>query len=515
MSVVYLAEHDWLQRKVALKVLAPQLAEDERFRERFVRESRLAASLDHPNVIPIFEAGASGADLFIAMRYVEGTDLRTLLARGRRARTRAGDRDRPAGRRGARRRARTGARAPGRQAGQRPARAAARFGGGGARLPLGLRADQALGERLGHHRDRAVRRDPRLRGARAVQGRYAGRAHRRLLARVRAVRVPHRPAAVHVRERRRPDVRAPAGAAALGHRGSTRAAARRSTASSRRAMAKAPDDRQASAGAFVDEAARALGVGGSADADGSASPHRDSVGWSRPSRSRPRSSPGSSCRPSCEDDAPRAAAGARANRRRPASPSPDPGTRVPDRRSRLSDRRSNVSSTSIPEDVKRRCLPARPRRTGPGRARGARVSRCRASRCCTSCSRRGTRWTHAFQVNANNQAGPARRVRHRHTRGGHVLDRRRAGRPGPVLHGRACENVSRRGPAAGPVPYRMDGRQQLDLRACGPERSRRPQSVRLVALGVRPDRVRRATRRRPRRTRRPRSDLARFATGPT
>jgi serine/threonine protein kinase/WD40 repeat protein len=82
MSVVYLAEHDWLQRKVALKILSPQLAEDERFRERFVRESRLAASLDHPNVIPIYEAGASGGDLFIAMRYVEGTDLRTLLHDG-------------------------------------------------------------------------------------------------------------------------------------------------------------------------------------------------------------------------------------------------------------------------------------------------------------------------------------------------------------------------------------------------------------------------------------------------
>ncbi len=85
MSVVYLAEHDWLQRKVALKVLAPQLAEDERFRERFVRESRLAASLDHPNVIPIYEAGGSGGDLFIAMRYVEGTDLRTLLHEGERS----------------------------------------------------------------------------------------------------------------------------------------------------------------------------------------------------------------------------------------------------------------------------------------------------------------------------------------------------------------------------------------------------------------------------------------------
>jgi serine/threonine-protein kinase len=80
MSVVYLAEHDWLQRKVALKVLAPQLADDERVRERFVRESRLAASLDHPNVIPIYEAGASGDDLFIAMRFVEGTDLRALLS---------------------------------------------------------------------------------------------------------------------------------------------------------------------------------------------------------------------------------------------------------------------------------------------------------------------------------------------------------------------------------------------------------------------------------------------------
>ena len=79
MSVVYLAEHDWLQRKVALKVLAPQLADDERFRERFARESRLAASIDHPNVIPIYEAGSSGGELFIAMRFVEGSDLRTVL----------------------------------------------------------------------------------------------------------------------------------------------------------------------------------------------------------------------------------------------------------------------------------------------------------------------------------------------------------------------------------------------------------------------------------------------------
>jgi basic membrane lipoprotein Med (substrate-binding protein (PBP1-ABC) superfamily)/DNA-binding SARP family transcriptional activator/tRNA A-37 threonylcarbamoyl transferase component Bud32 len=82
MSVVYVAEHEWLQRKVALKVLAPQLADDDRFRDRFVRESRLAASLDHPNVIPIYEAGAWGEDLFIAMRFVEGSDLRTVLREG-------------------------------------------------------------------------------------------------------------------------------------------------------------------------------------------------------------------------------------------------------------------------------------------------------------------------------------------------------------------------------------------------------------------------------------------------
>jgi YVTN family beta-propeller protein len=79
MSVVYLAQDLRLDRKVALKLLAPELAEDERFRERFLRESRLAASLDHPNVIPIYEAGESGGLLYIAMRFVEGTDLKRLI----------------------------------------------------------------------------------------------------------------------------------------------------------------------------------------------------------------------------------------------------------------------------------------------------------------------------------------------------------------------------------------------------------------------------------------------------
>jgi predicted Ser/Thr protein kinase len=87
MSVVYLAEHLRLSRKAALKVLSSALAEDEAFRERFVQESKRAAELEHPNVIPIYDAGevqegdASGL-LYIAMRHVEGSDLKELLARG-------------------------------------------------------------------------------------------------------------------------------------------------------------------------------------------------------------------------------------------------------------------------------------------------------------------------------------------------------------------------------------------------------------------------------------------------
>jgi serine/threonine protein kinase/sugar lactone lactonase YvrE len=80
MSVVYLAHHTGLERKAALKLLAPELAENEAFRARFVRESRIAAGLDHPNVIPVYEAGEADGLLYIAMRYVRGSDLRTLLA---------------------------------------------------------------------------------------------------------------------------------------------------------------------------------------------------------------------------------------------------------------------------------------------------------------------------------------------------------------------------------------------------------------------------------------------------
>jgi protein kinase-like protein len=83
MGVVYRATQLSLGRTVALKLIAPALAGDPHFRERFERESRLAAAIDHPNVLPVYEAGEIGGTLFIAMRWVDGTDLRTLIHRGR------------------------------------------------------------------------------------------------------------------------------------------------------------------------------------------------------------------------------------------------------------------------------------------------------------------------------------------------------------------------------------------------------------------------------------------------
>ena len=81
MGEVYLARDERLGRRVALKVLLKRLADDAGFRERLLRESRLAASLDHPNVVPVYEAGEAEGRLFIAMRYVDGTDLKALLRR--------------------------------------------------------------------------------------------------------------------------------------------------------------------------------------------------------------------------------------------------------------------------------------------------------------------------------------------------------------------------------------------------------------------------------------------------
>jgi serine/threonine protein kinase len=81
MGVVYLAEQLGPRRPVALKLLSPQAAASEAFRERFLRESELAAAIDHPNVLPVYDAGETDGMLWIAMRYVDGIDLAGLLER--------------------------------------------------------------------------------------------------------------------------------------------------------------------------------------------------------------------------------------------------------------------------------------------------------------------------------------------------------------------------------------------------------------------------------------------------
>jgi hypothetical protein len=79
MGVVYRATQLSLGRPVALKLLAPDRADDPGFRERFEREWRMAAAIDHPNVIPVYAAGEEDGSLYLVMRYVGGTDLHALL----------------------------------------------------------------------------------------------------------------------------------------------------------------------------------------------------------------------------------------------------------------------------------------------------------------------------------------------------------------------------------------------------------------------------------------------------
>ena len=81
MAVVFRARDERLGRLVALKILAPALAADAAFRRRFIAESRAAAAVDDPHIIPVYEAGEADGVLFIAMRFVQGGDLRLVLDR--------------------------------------------------------------------------------------------------------------------------------------------------------------------------------------------------------------------------------------------------------------------------------------------------------------------------------------------------------------------------------------------------------------------------------------------------
>ena len=159
MGVVYEATQISLNRKVALKVLAPHLSDDVTFRERFQREGQIQAGIDHNHIVTVYEAGDSEHGFFIAMRLIRGPNLKDMIVSreldpGRTLRivspvaerARHGPRGRPD--------------PPRRQAAEHPRRQA-RPG-----LPGRLRADQG-GRREEPHQDRAVRRDLRLRVARA------------------------------------------------------------------------------------------------------------------------------------------------------------------------------------------------------------------------------------------------------------------------------------------------------------------------------------------------------------
>ena len=82
MGFVYEAEHVLLRRKAAVKTLAPELGGGADFRERFIRESQTVASIDHPNIIPIYDAGEIDGLVYIAMRFVKGPDLEQLIEQG-------------------------------------------------------------------------------------------------------------------------------------------------------------------------------------------------------------------------------------------------------------------------------------------------------------------------------------------------------------------------------------------------------------------------------------------------
>ena len=166
MGVVYKAMDIDLDRAVALKLIAPEWMEDENAAARFRTEARLAASLEHPNIVPVHRGGQESGVLYLAMRFVPGTNLRRMIDR-RPAGLRDDRHHHHADRRRARRRARARARPPRHQAGQHPD---LRRDGAHPRLPHRLRADQASGVDREPDGDRPVGGDADYVAPEQIQG---------------------------------------------------------------------------------------------------------------------------------------------------------------------------------------------------------------------------------------------------------------------------------------------------------------------------------------------------------
>ena len=208
MGVVYRAQHMNLQRRAAIKIIAPEFADTKGFRTRFIREARIAAALQHPNIVTVYDAGQSGETLYIAMQFIRGSDLGAILREEGRLRPyRAIDVCRQI--------ASALDAAHGMALIHRDVKP-------GNVLIEGRRAyltDFGLTKRSGDERQRPdpgrrARGDDPLHRARADRGRPGRRPHRRLLARVPALPLPRRRRPVLARHRRRRDLRAPLGDAA-------------------------------------------------------------------------------------------------------------------------------------------------------------------------------------------------------------------------------------------------------------------------------------------------------------
>ena len=212
MGVVYRAYDLRLKRDVALKLIAPELSELEDFRERFLTETELAASLEHPNVVPIHDAGEVDGQLYIAMRYVEGGELKTLLQKEGRL-----EPERAVAICGQIAAALDAAHARGLvHRDVKPSNVLLDQNDHVYLADFGLSRPLAGPDRSGS--GGSVRRHTRLRGTRADRGPRQRRPGRRLFARLRPLRVPDRRAALLRRLRPRRPLGAPPGAAAEGER---------------------------------------------------------------------------------------------------------------------------------------------------------------------------------------------------------------------------------------------------------------------------------------------------------